>query len=85
MSLTEILVLVVLFFSLFNLVVTIFISIFLVRLREVILQVNIDSLANVKGTVKNISEKVASETWDKKYETDLEKANERLRSGLSDL
>ena len=85
MSLTEIIVLIVLFFSLFNLVVTIFISIFLVRLREVILQVNIDSLANVKGTVKNISEKAASETWDKKYETDLEKANERLRSGLSDL
>ena len=50
-----------------------------------VLQVNIDSLANVKGTVKNISEKVSSETWDKKYETDLEKANERLRSGLSDL
>ena len=85
MSLIEILVLVVLFFSLFNLVVTIFISIFLVRLREMVLQVNIDSLANVKGTVKNISEKVSSETWDKKYETDLEKANERLRSGLSDL
>lgn len=86
-GLLEICVLLIGFISLLNLVILIFMSIFLVRLRDAVTQSTIDALSNLRNNIGNLTSKTTTESWDKKYEFDLEKINERLKSGsnLNDL
>lgn len=87
MGLLEICVLLISVISLLNLVILIFMSIFLVRLRDAVNQSTIDALSNLRNNIGNLAAKTTTESWDKKYEFDLEKINERLKSGtnLNDL
>lgn len=83
----EILLFINTFFIMFNFVILIFMSIFLVRLRDVIMQSNLNVFSNLKSSIGNLTQKSGNDSWDKKYETELEKLNERLKSGsnLNDL
>lgn len=83
----EILLSVITFVLLINFVILIFISIFLVRLRDILTQSSLSTLSNLRSSISNLAQKNNLESWDKKYEAELEKLNERLRSGsnLNDL
>lgn len=87
MGTLEIFLSVIILFLLINFVILIFISIFLVRLRDIITQLNSDDFFNLSNNIDRLLQKNGIESWDKKYETELEKLNERLRSGsnLDDL
>lgn len=87
MGMIEILLSVITFVLLINFVILIFISIFLVRLRDILTQSSLSTLSNLRSSISNLAQKNNLESWDKKYEAELEKLNERLRSGsnLNDL
>lgn len=86
MELTNILLIVLIFLIFLNFIILIFLSVFLVRMKDFI-QSNMDSLNVLKPQIQELYRKAGIESWDKKYETELEKLNQRLKSGsnLDDL